>query len=97
MVLIKPGTIHKYLEYLKHRLPGAGLRWGPKYKKYVLRPAKLPERLPPNRPLLVGRPLLGPMVPVTSVGEPTAAPLDTEAGRQHPESFQELTEALMNG
>ena len=40
---------------------------------------------------------LGPMVPVTSVGEPTAAPLDTEAGRQHPESFQELTEALMNG
>ena len=39
----------------------------------------------------------GPMVPVTSVGEPTAAPLDTEAGRQHPESFQELTEALMNG
>ena len=39
----------------------------------------------------------GPMVPVTSVGEPTAAPLDTEAGRQHLESFQKLREALMNG
>ena len=40
---------------------------------------------------------IGPMIPVTSVREPTAAPMDTEAGRQPLQSFKKLTEALMTG
>ena len=38
---------------------------------------------------------LGLMVMVTSVREPTAAPLDTEAGRQPLEGFQKLMETCL--